>query len=113
MRRFSGAHARRPHEDIEAGTINTELVFDFEGVEFSDGTMIIKWHKPSQSAWESFPNFESFQKEHSHSQSSIVIYWVDPEPATITSDLCCDWSAFGKDAVLASVTRRCLRSACP
>jgi hypothetical protein len=74
MRRFSGAHARRPQEDVEAGTINTELLFDFEGVEFSDGTVIIKWHKPSQFAWESFLNFENFQEEHSNSRSSIVIY---------------------------------------
>jgi hypothetical protein len=85
MRRFCGAHARRPHEDVEGGAINTELVFDFEGVEFSDGTVITKWYKPSpsQPASKSYPNFESFQKGHGHSQYGIATYWVDPEPDSV------------------------------
>jgi hypothetical protein len=85
MRRFCGAHPRRPREDTEAGSISTEFVFDFEGIEFSDDTVLIKWYKPSpsQPAAEPFPNFESFQEEHGHSQHGIVTYWVDPEPDSV------------------------------
>jgi len=85
MRRFCGAHARRPHEDVETRETNKEFAFDFEGVEFSDGTVIIKWYKPSpsQPTRESFPNFTSFQEEYGHSQYGIVTYWVDPEPDSV------------------------------
>ncbi|MBV9143541.1 MAG: hypothetical protein JO115_21950 [Pseudonocardiales bacterium] len=61
-------------------------MFDYEGVEFRNGTVIIKWYRPSlsQPAWESYTHFDSFQEEHGHSQSGIVTYWIDPEPDTIT-----------------------------
>jgi hypothetical protein len=76
MRRFYGAHARRPHEPPDESAINTGMVFDFEGVEFRDGFVVVKWQhlSPSGSLWEFYSSFASFQER------IIVTYWLDPEP---------------------------------
>jgi hypothetical protein len=76
MRRFYGAHARRPGEHPNENAINTGIVFDFEGMEFKDGSVVVKWSdlSPSGSLWEFYSSFASLQEKR------IVTYWIDPEP---------------------------------
>ena len=78
MRRFRCFRKTPPPEYAEAGAANPPDEAQFEGVQFSDGTVCLRWltaHK-SHSVWASFDEMMAI---HGHPEYGTEIVWIDYE----------------------------------
>jgi hypothetical protein len=80
MRTFYGIRPQPPAEYIEKGITNAGDAPDYEGVVFSDGSVVIRWmtEYQSHSVWNSYSDF--FQV-HGHLEYGTEIVFNDGEPA--------------------------------
>jgi hypothetical protein len=76
MRRFRCYRPDPPEGYREQGVANAPDEVQFEGVEFSDGTVCIRWltELRSHSVWASWADAE---KVHGHPEYGTVIEWLD------------------------------------
>lgn len=78
MRCFEVYRPNPPAEYREKGHANPPDAVQYEGVEFSDGTVCIRWlteHR-SHSLWESF---DELMAVHGHPEYGTVVKWTDSE----------------------------------
>jgi hypothetical protein len=78
-RRFTAYRAELPEGYIEGGYGNPPELPQFEGVEFSDGTVCVRWlteHR-SHSVWSSM---RSMLAVHGHPEYGSKIVWHDEGP---------------------------------
>ena len=83
IKRFIGYRPAPPAEYIEKGITNASDVNpDYEGVMFSDGTVVLRWctEYRSHSVWESY---ESFYQVHGHPEYGTLIKWLDDDVPTV------------------------------
>jgi hypothetical protein len=80
MRTFYGTRPNPPAEYIEKGITNAGEGCDYEGVIFSDGTVVIRWMTEfqSHSVWK---DYESFYQVHGHPEYGTEIVFLDGEAA--------------------------------
>jgi hypothetical protein len=76
MRRFQVYRPDPPEGYREGGIANAPGEVQFEGVEFSDGTICVRWLTKfrSHSIWNSFADLNAV---HGHPEYSSVIEWLD------------------------------------
>ena len=76
MKRFRCYRPNPPAGYRESGAANAPDEVQFEGVEFSDGRVAVRWLTEfrSMSVWESFADLE---KIHGHPEYGTVIEWLD------------------------------------
>ena len=76
MRRFRVYRPNPPDDYQEKGHANAPDEVQFEGVEFSDGTVAVRWltQYRSTSIWDSF---EELDKVHGHPEYGTIIGWLD------------------------------------
>jgi hypothetical protein len=76
MRRFYGFRPDPPPAYLKLGHANPFDQPQYEGVEFDDGTVAVRWltEYRSTSLW---PDFETFEKVHGHADYSTEIRWLD------------------------------------
>ena len=76
MRRFECYRPQPPEEYYAQGAANVPDEVQFEGVEFSDGTVVVRWLTEfrSHSVWASFTDLD---KIHGHPEYGTIIKWVD------------------------------------
>lgn len=80
MRRFRLYREAPPDTYLSGGYANAPDLAQLEGVEFSDGTVAVRWltlHH-STSLWESFATFETV---HGHPEYQTRLVWLDETPA--------------------------------
>lgn len=77
MRRFRCYRPHPPEGYREQGVANPPDEVQFEGVEFSDGSVAIRWLTEfrSTSVWASWADAEHV---HGHPEYGTVIEWLDP-----------------------------------
>ena len=78
IRRFICYRVSPPEGYIEGGYANPPREPQFEGVVFSDGTVVLRWlteHR-SHSVWASF---EEMMAVHGHPEYGSRIEWTDAE----------------------------------
>lgn len=78
IRRFILYRPQPPEDYIRDGLTNAGLKPDIEGVEFSDGTVVIRWmvkDRQSHAIWE---NFDTFNAVHGHPEYGTRLVWIDP-----------------------------------
>lgn len=75
-RGFTGYRPNPPEEYADKGITNAGMTADYEGVIFSDGTVVLRWLTQfrSHSVWASFADF--FQV-HGHPEYGTVIEFTD------------------------------------
>jgi hypothetical protein len=78
MRRFEGYRPNPPAEYVAQGITNSGTSTDYEGVVFSDGTVVVRWQTQyrSHSVWASW---EDFYQVHGHPEYETEIRWLDGE----------------------------------
>jgi hypothetical protein len=78
IRTFTGTRPAPPEEYAEKGITNSGTKPDYEGVIFSDGTVVIRWMTEfrSHSVW---ADFETFYQVHGHPEYGTVITFSDGE----------------------------------
>lgn len=78
MRRFEGFRPQPPAAYQEKGITNSGESKDYEGVVFTDGTLVLCWCTAyrSHSVWSSF---EDFYQVHGHPEYGTRIVWLDAE----------------------------------
>lgn len=76
MKRFIGYRPLVPAHYIEGGYGNLPDEPQFEGVEFEDGTVAVRWLTDfrSTSIWQ---DFETFTAVHGHADYDTKIIWID------------------------------------
>lgn len=76
MRRFQVYRPAPPAEYREQGTANPPDEVQFEGVEFSDGSVAVRWLTTfrSTSFW---PDLKTLEKVHGHPEYGTVWRWLD------------------------------------
>lgn len=76
MRRFLCYRPHPPEGYLESGAANPPDEVQFEGVEFSDGTVVLRWMTASRShsVWTSYAEMESI---HGHPEYGTKIEWLD------------------------------------
>ena len=76
MRTFRGARPSPPAEYAAKGITNSGVTADYEGVTFSDGTVVIRWMTAfrSHSVWACW---DDFWQVHGHPEYGTVISWDD------------------------------------
>lgn len=76
MRRFEGYRPNPPTEYQDKGITNSGVTKDYEGVVFSDGTVVIRWctEYRSHSVWDCYADF---YQVHGHPEYGTVIKWLD------------------------------------
>lgn len=76
MRRFQGLRPRPPEEYIDKGITHAGTAPDFEGVVFSDGTVVVRWctQYKSHSVW---TNWDDFYHVHGHPEYGTIIDVLD------------------------------------
>ena len=76
MRRFKVYRPAPPEEHLEAGRANPPDEVQFEGIEFTDGRVAVRWltEYRSLSVWDSLGDLE---KVHGHPEYGTVWEWVD------------------------------------
>lgn len=76
MHRFIGYRPNPPAEYRENGTANPPDQPQYEGVVFSDGTVVCRWLTEfrSHSVWASW---DDFYNVHGHPEYGTVIQWLD------------------------------------
>lgn len=76
MRRFLLYRHNPPQTHLDGNYANAPDEIQLEGVEFTDGTVCVRWRTDlkSHSLWESF---EIFDKVHGHPSYDTEITWLD------------------------------------
>ena len=76
MRRFQVYRPHPPEEYFGQGAANASDEVQFEGVVFSDGTVVVRWLTEfrSHSVWASLTDLE---KIHGHPEYGTVWKWLD------------------------------------
>lgn len=76
MRRFKVYRPNPPEHYREGGFANAPDEVQFEGVEFSDGTVAVRWmtERRSTSLWGSL---EDLMAVHGHPEYGTVVNWLD------------------------------------
>jgi hypothetical protein len=80
VERFIGYRPHPPDQYYRLGAANPPEQAQYEGVVFSDGTVVVRWltEHASHSIWN---DFETFYRIHGHPEYGTVITWLDtPEP---------------------------------
>lgn len=79
MRRFRVYRPNPPEAYREGGFANAPDEVQFEGVEFSDGTVAVRWltERRSTSLW---ANLEDLMAVHGHPEYGTLVDWLD-EPS--------------------------------
>jgi hypothetical protein len=79
IRTFVGERPNPPEEYVNKGISNGGWQPDYEGVIFSDGTVVIRWLTAfrSHSVW---ADWSSFYHVHGHPEYETVITFRDDEP---------------------------------
>jgi hypothetical protein len=79
-RTFTGYRPEPPQEYIEKGITNAGVIADYEGVIFSDGTIVIRWLTEfrSHSIWASW---RDFYQVHGHPEYGTKIVFGDGSEA--------------------------------
>lgn len=67
-----------PQEYVDKGMTNAGESKDYEGIVFSDGTVVIRWCTAyrSHSVW---ATYDDFFQVHGHPEYGTEIVWLDPE----------------------------------
>lgn len=76
MKRFIGYRPNPPADYIEKGHANEAEEPQYEGIQFTDGTVAIRWRTQfkSTSVW---TTFDEFMKVHGHPEYGTKIEWLD------------------------------------
>ena len=76
MRRFRCYRPTPPDEYYRLGTANPPDAVQFEGILFSDGTVVLRWMTAynSHSIWQSF---DDMMAVHGHPEYGTHIEWLD------------------------------------
>lgn len=76
IRTFTGYRPSPPDEYVEKGITNSGQQPDYEGVIFSDGTVVLRWLTDfrSHSVWS---DWESMYQVHGHPEYGTVIVFHD------------------------------------
>lgn len=76
---FKGYRPNPPAEYVEKGITNAGNSVDYEGVIFSDGTVVLRWMTEfrSHSIW---PDFATFYQVHGHPEYGTIIEFADGTP---------------------------------
>jgi hypothetical protein len=76
MRRFIVYRPNPPENYVKDGFANPPDQIQFEGVQFTDGTVAVRWltETRSTSLWD---NLESLIKIHGHPEYETVFKWLD------------------------------------
>lgn len=76
MRTFVGYRPQPPAEYVNKGITNGGWTPDYEGVIFSDGTVVLRWLTAfkSHSVW---ANYQSFYQVHGHPEYGTKIEFND------------------------------------
>jgi hypothetical protein len=76
MWRFQGFRAAPPAEYIVKDLTQAGAAPDYEGIVFSDGTVVCRWTGTyrSHSVWR---NFADFYQVHGHPEYGTRIVWLD------------------------------------
>ena len=76
MRRFQVYRPKPPANYVQDGYANPVDQVQFEGVQFTDGTVAIRWRTEtcSTSIWSSL---EDLMKIHGHPEYETVFQWLD------------------------------------
>ena len=71
IRTFTGYRPSPPQEYVEKGITNNGMTPDYEGVIFSDGTVVIRWMTAyrSHSVWASY---QDFYQVHGHPEYTVI-----------------------------------------
>lgn len=79
-RTFTGYRPQPPQEYVDKGITNAGAAADYEGVIFSDGTVVIRWQTEfrSHSVW---ARWEDFYQVHGHPEYGTRIEFHDSGPA--------------------------------
>jgi hypothetical protein len=77
MKRFIGYRPNPPEDYISRGVAVGPDEPQYEGVLFSDGTVVCRWltQYRSHSVWTSW---DDFYQVHGHPEYGTVIKWLDP-----------------------------------
>jgi hypothetical protein len=80
IRRFEGSRPCPPAEYIEKELTQAGTTPDYEGVVFSDGTVVCRWLGiyRSHSVW---TTWNDFYHVHGHPEYGTVITWLDGDDA--------------------------------
>ncbi len=76
MRRFRVYRPQVPQEHLDAGRAVEPGQIQVEGVEFSNGTVVVQWQTPG-SLPASWASFDAFYRIHGHPEYGTVIEWLD------------------------------------
>jgi len=82
VRTFTGYRPNPPEHYVAGGYANAPDEPQYEGAQFTDGTVALRWlteHK-STSLWSSFAEFEAV---HGHPEYGTKIVWADAVDATV------------------------------
>lgn len=79
MRIFYGIRPNPPKDYIDKGITNGPDKPDYEGIEFSDGTIALRWLTKVNST-SIFSSFDAFYEIHGHPEYGTVIHWVASLP---------------------------------
>lgn len=76
MRRFRGFRPSPPDEYVTKNITNAGTSPDYEGVVFSDGTVVCRWvgQYKSHSVWSCWDDFYYI---HGHPEYGTIIEWLD------------------------------------
>lgn len=79
MRTFRGLRPAPPADYEAKGITNSGLTPDYEGVIFSDGTVVLRWQTEyrSHSIWR---DYATFYQVHGHPEYGTVIEFDDDQP---------------------------------
>lgn len=79
MRRFEVYRPAPPAEYEAKGHANPPDEVQYEGVVFTDSTVVIRWRTPfrSHSVW---ATFEDLMAVHGHPEYGTIVKWID-EPS--------------------------------
>jgi hypothetical protein len=80
MHRFVGYRPAPPEQYYAQGAANAPDVPQYEGVVFTDGTVVCRWLTAyrSHSVWTCW---DHFYRIHGHPEYGTRIDWIDGEPA--------------------------------
>ena len=78
MRVFRGYRPHPPEGYEKKGLSNGGWAPDYEGIEFTDGTIVVRWRTAYHST-AIFKNWETFDAVHGHSEYGTQIRWYRVE----------------------------------
>ena len=75
MKLFVGYRPQIPEHYIDGGYGNHPDEPQFQGVQFDDGTVVVRWltQFKSTSVW---PNYEEFEAVHGHADYGTKVEWL-------------------------------------